>query len=161
MLACVAERWASISDHPNYEVSDQGRVRSLGTKGHPGRILNGSVGKYGHIRVRLRTNGSTQRHFVHVLVMSAFAGPRPAGLQVRHLDGRAGNNSLSNLKYGTARENQLDSIEHGTHWQLLKNECPKGHEYDEDNTYTNGTKRYCRRCHAESEATRRASRSRS
>lgn len=50
---------------------------------------------------------------VHSAVMLAFVGPRPAGLEVRHLDGNPKNNVLSNLAYGTAGQNRIDAYEHG------------------------------------------------
>lgn len=50
---------------------------------------------------------------VHKLVMLTFVGPRPAGSQVRHLDGDRSNPSLKNLKYGTFQENVEDRRRHG------------------------------------------------
>ena len=38
----------------------------------------------------------------------------PAGMEVRHLDGNRANPALSNLTYGTPRENAHDRIAHGT-----------------------------------------------
>jgi hypothetical protein len=43
--------------------------------------------------------------------MLAFEGDRPeldGTCQIRHLDGNEMNNRLSNLKYGTAKENAAD-----------------------------------------------------
>lgn len=51
---------------------------------------------------------------VHALIARAFLGIRPKDLQVRHLDGNALNNSLGNLSYGTAKQNQRDRTVHGT-----------------------------------------------
>jgi hypothetical protein len=51
---------------------------------------------------------------VHQLVMLAFVGPQPAGSQVRHLDGNPLNNALSNLCYGTPKENGEDAARHGS-----------------------------------------------
>jgi hypothetical protein len=50
---------------------------------------------------------------VHSVVMLAFKGVRPPGLEVRHLDGNPKNNALSNLAYGTASQNRMDAYEHG------------------------------------------------
>lgn len=41
-------------------------------------------------------------------------GPRPDGLECRHLDGNPANNRLLNLKWGTRTENVHDSMLHGT-----------------------------------------------
>lgn len=53
-----------------------------------------------------------RNRLVHVLVAETFIGPRPTGLQVRHLDGNPGNNRRSNLIYGTAKENARDRERH-------------------------------------------------
>lgn len=51
---------------------------------------------------------------VHKLVLTAFAGPRPDGMEARHLDGDPANNRLSNLCWGTPLENAADRMRHGT-----------------------------------------------
>lgn len=51
---------------------------------------------------------------VHDLMGLAFFGPKPKGAVCRHLDGNPKNNRIENLKYGTYRENTLDTYEHGT-----------------------------------------------
>lgn len=53
--------------------------------------------------------------WVHRVVLGAFAGPCPDGMQGCHNDGDRQNNRLSNLRYGTPTENQGDRVEHGTH----------------------------------------------
>ena len=50
---------------------------------------------------------------VYTLVLEAFVGPRPSGMQCRHLDGNVGNNHLYNLAWGTAKENATDREHHG------------------------------------------------
>jgi hypothetical protein len=51
---------------------------------------------------------------VHALVLIAFQGSRPRGMEARHLDGNPGNNALRNLVWGTHRENMADQVAHGT-----------------------------------------------
>jgi HNH endonuclease len=51
--------------------------------------------------------------FVHVLILTTFEGPCPAGLQARHRDGVRTNARLSNLHYGTAQQNIDDREAHG------------------------------------------------
>lgn len=51
----------------------------------------------------------------HVVVLSAFAGPRPEGAVCRHLDGNKQNNRPDNLAWGTPTENMHDKDHHGTH----------------------------------------------
>lgn len=55
--------------------------------------------------------GRTTR--VHVLVLEAFDRPRPKGAVCRHLDGNPINNHLSNLAWGTHKENTEDRKRHG------------------------------------------------
>src|SRR5690606_38480338 len=69
----------------------------------------------------------------HVLVAEAFIGPRPEGAECLHGDGDHTNNMVSNLRWGTKSENQLDSVRHGTHHQANKTHCPRGHELVEGN----------------------------
>lgn len=69
--------------------------------------------KHGHRYVQL-CNGRHVKRYVHRLVLEAFVGPCPEGMQCRHLDGNPRNNNLENLCWGTPTENQADKIEHGT-----------------------------------------------
>jgi hypothetical protein len=110
-----------------YQVSDAGNVRSLdrtirvldahgnmGSRRYKGRMLRpGSMPK-GYKGVVLSSPATGQRFLcVHWLVCAAFHGPRPSGLQVRHLDGDPANNAARNLCYGTPLENAADTIRHG------------------------------------------------
>jgi DNA-binding transcriptional regulator YiaG len=52
---------------------------------------------------------------VHRLVLEAFVGPCPEGMEARHLDGDKRNNRLENLCWGTPKENASDRERHGTH----------------------------------------------
>ena len=45
---------------------------------------------------------------VHVLVLTAFVGPRPEGLYGCHRDDNPENNVLNNLYWGTPKENSND-----------------------------------------------------
>lgn len=50
---------------------------------------------------------------VHVLVLTVWVGPRPPGMQCRHLDGNKSNNRLENLVWGTPKENGEDNVRLG------------------------------------------------
>lgn len=123
------ERWLPIPGYEgHYEVSDQGRVRSLariisrtmadGSVQHqlrPERFLrqysrNGSW----YPRVTLTVEFEKKTVSVHTLVLSAFVGACPDGQECRHLDGDFLNNRLGNLEWGTHPENEADKIAHGT-----------------------------------------------
>jgi hypothetical protein len=89
-----------------YEASNLGRLRS---KWRGGRILRQCVKDTGYLFVNL-SGGNVRR--THSLVMQAFHGLRPRGLEVRHLDGDKTNNALTNLEYATRSRNLLDKKWH-------------------------------------------------
>ena len=125
-----------------YEIERDGTVRNKRT----GRILKPFVGdRSGHLRVTI----GGKHHYIHRLVAEVYMGACPPGMEVRHLDGNPANNNVSNLAYGTRSENVLDSVAHGTYRSAnaAKTECPRGHAYDEANTYVDPSgSRRCRSC---------------
>ena len=109
MKACSEkETWRRIEGFDKYDVSDLGRVRSW-------RALdNGCPTEYailklyaihGYFFVTLYSSGQPTRRPIHQLVLEAFDGPCPDGMQVSHLDESRDNNRLSNLAYTTPMEN--------------------------------------------------------
>ena len=116
------EIWKAIVGFENmYEVSGLGRVRSvprLDSRGykHKGKVLHLHPQKpRGYRSVMLYTCSKGYKRWVHRLVLEAFKGAAPAGQQGRHLNGRASDNKLSNLAWGTPAENAADKLLHGTH----------------------------------------------
>lgn len=98
--------WRDIAGFDGrYRVSDEGVVWStrLGRALRPGRKPSG------HLSVCLGKGNSRD---LHVLVLEAFAGQRPAGAVGRHLDGDAGNNRLCNLEWSTYSANGRDKKWH-------------------------------------------------
>ena len=115
----MAERWLAIRGWPGYQVSDLGRVRSLPRTLKDGRKIGGGflafdIGKNGYPRVGLSRRGHQRNKYVHQLVMRAFAGQCPPGMEVRHLNGNRADPRLVNLCYGTPEENTQDRALHGT-----------------------------------------------
>lgn len=116
--------WASVPGYEGfYEVSNFGDVRSL-TRCVPygrhkcmvykGRDLKQFISS-GYLSVKLAKAGVTKTRYIHELVLLAFEGERPSSderSEIRHLDGDKTNNCLSNLKYGTTRENAADRALH-------------------------------------------------
>lgn len=51
---------------------------------------------------------------VHRLVLMAFVGPCPEGMEGCHADGNRANNSLVNLRWDTREANEKDKVQHGT-----------------------------------------------
>ena len=77
--------------------------------------LKGCPNSRGYELVSLIRDKKQYSFHVHVLVLSTFVGLKPKGMQCRHLDGNKMNNKLSNLRWGTAKENQNDRKKHGTY----------------------------------------------
>lgn len=64
--------------------------------------------------VTLITEPGIRKQFrVHCLVLLAFVGDPPAGTQALHWDDNKDNNALSNLRWGTSKENRADSFRNG------------------------------------------------
>lgn len=115
------EQWVSAIGYDNfYQVSDYGRVRSIdrivkaghGARRHiKGRILKLLLTAHGYQVVNLSANSVTQQKTVHRLVLASFTGPHD-DLVVRHKNGDSTNNKLSNLEWGTHRENMDDQMSH-------------------------------------------------
>jgi len=104
------EQWLPIADFPDYEISDLGRVKSHKRK--KPKIL--SPVKFGpYLGLYLFKDKRKHVKYVHQLVAQAFLGPQ-LNLDVRHLDGDRSNNCLTNLAYGTRKENMADALSHGT-----------------------------------------------
>ena len=117
------EEWRPVVGHEGaYEVSSLGRVRSVDRKiwhsnggGHwhkiTGRLLRpGRMNKFGHLSVAIGRGNSL---CVHYLVAQAFICPRPAGQDVRHMNGDGSDNRLSNLQYASRSTNNRDRVLHG------------------------------------------------
>lgn len=116
--------WKSIDRFPCYEVSSDGQVRrSIGGQGaRAGKVLTWHTStSTGYPDVRMAKDGKAVAIPVHRLVAWAFLGPRPEGMQIRHLDGNKMNNSVENLVYGSAKENGQDKVAHGTSSKGEKN----------------------------------------
>lgn len=159
----MSETWRPVVGYEGqYEVSDQGRVRSLDRflvyswrgkpceRFYPGKMLSLQVGSNGYPHVMLR--GVTTN--VHRIVTAAFYGPRPDGLVCCHNNGDPTDNRLENLRYDTQSENQHDRRKHGTDPSLFITHCPQGHEYTPENTGSNQGHRRCATCHRKREADR-------
>ena len=99
-----------IPGFPNYMVTMDGRVWSCRSK----KWLKPGKNPDGYLTVVL-CDGKMNTKKVHRLILETYIGPCPDGMITRHLDGIRSHNWLGNLRWGTKSENQLDSVEHGTH----------------------------------------------
>jgi len=123
-LAVDMENWKDIPGYEGrYQVSDQGRVRSLDAlilcsgpvKGayyssKKGRVLRPGRMPLGHLSVAL---GKGNSQCVHKLVLISFTGAAPEGYECLHRNGAPDDNRLDNLHWGTRSENMKDAYAHG------------------------------------------------
>lgn len=121
------EMWLPVPDCPFYEVSDLGGVRSVHRFVLRKDYRNG---KTSYIETRgsslkgtsLKSNDgyrevyiAGKRALVHRLVLMAFIGPCPQGMEGCHYDGDRTNNTLKNLRWDTKAANIADSKRLGTY----------------------------------------------
>ena len=164
------EQWLPIPGYEGfYEVSNLGRVRSLDrtvrnrndtVQPKRGMVLKISKSnRCAYMTVGLTRDNKHRRFFVHRLVLMAFVGPCPEGMEACHNNGVADDNRISNLRWDTPSENIRDLVRHGTHPHASKTHCIRGHLFDVGNTYlkTDGS-RECRACRAVNQARYRARR---
>lgn len=154
-----SETWRPVLGYEGrYEVSSLGRVWSCkgvapgADREAAGKMLKPLYNTSGHAQVSLCRDGEGNRQQIHRLMLAAFVGPCPPGMEVRHLNGDPADNRLANLKYGTSAENKRDTLRHGRHRESNKTHCLRGHEFTPENTYSFparngiGTTRSCRAC---------------
>lgn len=126
------ETWKPVKGaEGRYEVSDLGNVKSLVAPGGERVLKPYPHVKSGHRMLALSVRrGEVKMKYVHLLVLEAFRGDAPKGMEGCHSDGNPGNNALANLRWDTRSNNNKDAIRHGTHHWAKKTHCPRGHEYD-------------------------------
>lgn len=136
------ERWRDIPDYWGlYRISDRGRVKSL-TRTFlkrnrwggvmqttiKGRLMKLATNREGRLSVGLvgRDGGRQVPTFVHRLVLLAFVGPCPLGMEACHFPDRdPANNRLENLRWDTHINNKADQLVHGTHTRGERNGSAK------------------------------------
>lgn len=119
MSDTMIEAWRPVRGLEDlYEVSDQGNVRSL-------RFINGATNKErdvplvlqphrdkkdGRRRINLKRRGELIRCRVAVLVLTAFVGPAPPGMECCHNNSVASDDRLDNLRWDTRIANARDAL---------------------------------------------------
>lgn len=105
--------YRDIAGFPGYRVGNDGSVWSCRTKhGKPSTSWRRRAARdsgLGYLQVVLSLNGVAYSRYVHRLVLEAFVGPCPEGMQCCHgPDFTRSNNCLSNLRWGTREENDAE-----------------------------------------------------
>lgn len=122
------EEWRLIPGCDAYQVSDLGRVRSRKRRGPSWTSL---AKDWMIVKPRPSNGYQNARVFgrvatgIHCLVLSAFVGPCPDGLEACHWDGNKANNRLSNLRWDTRPNNHADKKRHRTNGQGQNNGMAK------------------------------------
>lgn len=118
----------SIKGFPGYYIDTEGNVWSRRCKrGIPGqrgtesyiggkfRKIAASKAPNGYVRVTFYIDCKRTYHSVHRLVLEAFVGPCPEGMEACHYpDNDRTNNRLENLRWDTHEKNAEDGCKLGT-----------------------------------------------
>jgi hypothetical protein len=123
-LEAATVEYRIIPGYPMYRVGSDGTVWSSWNKspgkrthGHVWRKMTVSYSRRNYRAVILnRGQRKRTRFLVHKLVLLAFVGPCPPGMEARHFPDRTPhNNRLENLSWATPKQNNADKIIHGTY----------------------------------------------
>jgi hypothetical protein len=132
----MSECWKSAVGYEGfYDVSSEGRIRSLRfsngtTKSRPRpspKLMSIRPNSDGYLIVDLSKSGVCLTQHVHILVLRAFVGERPSGLQGAHVDGNPANAKVGNLIWATQSENEAHKKIHGTSLLGRKRPCRSNH----------------------------------
>lgn len=122
-MAETHENWRRIPGFSDYEASDAGRVRSWRRATQWPHLRSEcrdvalAFNKKGYALAGVYADGIRSKRrtaHVHHLVLEAFVGPRPDGMECRHKNGVRSDNRLTNLEWSTPLENAADRERHGT-----------------------------------------------
>ena len=115
LLGCVSmEIWKAIPGFDHYEVSDQGRIRTVPftvvrSNGrpytHPGKIITQTIERDGYYRVSLYVQKHAYVKKVHRLVYESFRNVPGEGMVVDHINNNCRDNRLENLQVISNAEN--------------------------------------------------------
>ncbi len=133
-LTVVMVEYRDIPGFPGYRVGNDGSVWSSRGRWRSRRPvqwkqLNPSHNSKGYLFLPLYTIDCQQiQHWVHWLVLEAFVGPRPQGMECRHLNGIKTDCRIENLTWGTLQENVQDNIRLGAYLKGSQTSCAKLNE---------------------------------
>lgn len=106
------EIWKDVPGYAGrYQVSDQGRVRSIGT----GRVLSPNLMNHGYVCVHLYSGGKRTRvvKTIHQLVAQAFLPNPHQYIEVNHKNFSRHDNRVENLEWVTRRQNVAHALAAG------------------------------------------------
>ncbi len=149
--------WRAVPDYEGwYEVSDQGRVRSVErtvryvdgrVRRYPQRELKLGLSTGGYPQVGLSRDNSTRIFSVHRLVLMAFVGACPPGHEALHANDVRADARLGNLSWNTSSQNDYDMVRRGRHHLASRGQCGFGHDLEDPNIAPNRRSgRHCLAC---------------
>ena len=115
-----------VRGFPNYYLTSWGTIYSNISN----KFLTPCINSGGYYLVVLVKNKKHYSRFIHTLVLEAYRGKRPKGMCCRHLNGNKLDNKISNLRWGTYKENSGDEIRLGKSKRGDKNGMAKLKEQD-------------------------------
>jgi hypothetical protein len=114
--------YREIDELPGYRFGSDGSIESRWVRGskrrrmveswHPVRSRVNR--RLGYAYTTLRAPEGTRHFRLNVLVLWAFTGHRPPGMEASHLDGNRLNNAVGNLAWKSHVGNIRDKFAHGT-----------------------------------------------
>ncbi len=114
-----AVEYRDVPCFPGYRVGNDGSVwtcrkpgAGFGRTGEWKRMIPTTTDR-GRLVVHLSRDRQRCPRQVHALVMLAFVGPYPDGMEICHENGAHTDNHLSNLRYDTHAANEADKARHG------------------------------------------------
>lgn len=120
--------WKNIPGYGgHYQASSDGRVRvkdriimkvhsrsgNIESFFYKGKELRTTTFRYGHKMVSIGVNGVKYTLHIGRLVLMAFRGLPPEGMECCHNNGDSGDNRLRNLRWDTHHNNNQDRKKHG------------------------------------------------
>ena len=108
----MKEIWMPIVGFDEYCVSNSGRI--ISKKRNKKTMLKPFKSGVGYFQVAIHVSGRCIKKYVHRLVLEAFSGPCPNGMECSHLDGDKTNNRFDNLAWESVIDNNLRKDDHLT-----------------------------------------------
>lgn len=102
----LEEVWKDITDYPNYQISNYGRIKSKQRFSNccygkqrllKEKIIVPTPDKKGYLRIMLCKNGNKKRFYIHKLVAKTFLDNYDETKIIHHIDYNNQNNNYKNL----------------------------------------------------------------
>jgi hypothetical protein len=127
--------YKEVDGFPGYKVGTDGsvwscRMKDGSFKNSWHRLRTSKRRKQRYLTVCFRTGPKNHGRYVHRLVLAAFVGPCPEGMESCHKNGNPEDNRVENLRWDTHQSNIDDKLKHGTQLQGSQIYCAKLEERD-------------------------------